>query len=51
VRMAEPLLTHADRLAADGWTVRVIPGLDHLGAMHSAVVLPVLLPWLRETAD
>lgn len=32
-----------------GWTVHLEPGADHLAAMHAATVLPVLLPWLRES--
>ena len=27
--------------------VQVLPGLDHLGAMNSSVVLPILTGWLR----
>ncbi|EMF02211.1 alpha/beta hydrolase [Streptomyces mobaraensis NBRC 13819 = DSM 40847] len=33
-------------LAAAGWTVRLLDGLDHTQAMQPAHVLPVLLPWL-----
>lgn len=51
VKMAEPLITHEAQLEGDGWTVRVLPGLDHLGAMHSDAVLPVLLPWLERVSD
>lgn len=47
VKMAEPLITHEAQLEADGWTVQVLPGLDHLGAMHSDAALSVLLPWLE----
>ena len=30
-----------------GWTVHLLPGLDHLQAMHAAQILPVVEPWLR----
>jgi hypothetical protein len=48
VSIGEPLARHYDALTAAGWDVRVLPGLDHLSAMHSAVVLPVLSAWLRK---
>jgi pimeloyl-ACP methyl ester carboxylesterase len=38
-------------LEKNGWTVKVIPGADHLSAMHAAVVLPILLDWLRDRRD
>lgn len=46
VRIAEPLSRHRDQLIADGWSVELLPGLDHLGAMHGSRVLPVLRDWL-----
>lgn len=46
VKIGEPLATHQEDLIAEGWDVRVLPGLDHIGAMRSAVVLPLLLDWL-----
>ncbi|MEJ1178939.1 MULTISPECIES: alpha/beta fold hydrolase [unclassified Pseudarthrobacter] len=48
VRIGEPLARHGEELIAAGWDVQVLPGLDHLGAMHSSVVLPVLTGWLRK---
>jgi pimeloyl-ACP methyl ester carboxylesterase len=48
VRIGEPLAAHRDELTAAGWDVRVLPGLDHLGAMHSSIVLPILVGWLRK---
>ena len=48
VRIGEPLAAHQEALAAAGWDVQVLPGLDHLSAMHGSVVLPVLAGWLRE---
>jgi hypothetical protein len=51
VKMGAPLVARGEELAANGWTVHVLPGLDHLGAMHSDVVLPVIVPWLREASE
>lgn len=50
VAIAEPLARHRDRLIAAGWDVELLPGLDHLTAMHSANVLPLLHPWLMAHA-
>ena len=47
VRIGEPLAADRDELEGAGWTVRVLPGLDHMGAMASAVVLPLLRDWLE----
>jgi pimeloyl-ACP methyl ester carboxylesterase len=47
VAIAEPLARHRDELAERGWTVEIIPGADHMSAMHATTVLPILLPWLR----
>ena len=38
--------THRDELGARGWTVELLPDVDHMGAMHAARVLPFLIPWL-----
>jgi hypothetical protein len=46
VRIGEPLTTHERSLIEAGWDVRVLPGLDHLSAMHSSIVLPLLADWL-----
>ncbi|MEV6964697.1 alpha/beta hydrolase [Hamadaea sp. NPDC051192] len=46
VDIAGPLLRRGDDLAAAGWGVRVLDGLDHTGAMQATNVLPVLRPWL-----
>jgi pimeloyl-ACP methyl ester carboxylesterase len=48
VRIGEPLATHRVALIEAGWDVEVLPGLDHLGAMHSSVVLPLLTGWLQK---
>lgn len=49
VRIGEPLARHQGTLTKAGWDVRVLPGLDHLGAMHSDVVLPILTDWLQKS--
>jgi pimeloyl-ACP methyl ester carboxylesterase len=48
VKIGEPLARHQGTLTKAGWDVRVLPGLDHMGAMHSAVVLPILKDWLQK---
>ena len=47
VTIGTALREHRDELVRRGWTVHLVPGADHLAAMHSAAVLPILLPWLR----
>ncbi len=47
VRIGEPLAANQATLEAAGWTVRVLPGLDHMSAMRSDVVLPLLRDWLE----
>ncbi len=49
VAIGEPLARHQITLTKAGWDVRVLPGLDHMGAMHSALVLPILTDWLQKT--
>jgi pimeloyl-ACP methyl ester carboxylesterase len=46
VPIGGPLWTHQAELAAQGWTVVVIPDADHVLAMQAATVLPILAPWL-----
>lgn len=48
VAIGEPLARHQATLATAGWDVGVLPGQDHLGAMHSAVALPLLSDWLQK---
>lgn len=48
VKIGEPLATHRESLIKAGWDVQVLPGLDHISAMHSSVVLPILSPWLQK---
>jgi hypothetical protein len=47
VSIGEPLARRRDELITAGWDVHVLPGQDHLSAMHSSVVLPILTGWLR----
>jgi pimeloyl-ACP methyl ester carboxylesterase len=51
VRIAEPLARRRAALEADGWTVELLAGLDHLGAMRVEVVLPLLRSWLAHVAS
>ncbi|MFG2043524.1 alpha/beta fold hydrolase [Dactylosporangium sp. NPDC048998] len=46
VNMTGPLVDRRAELEALGWRVRVLDGLDHMGAMQAAAVLPILRPWL-----
>ncbi|NUT31775.1 MAG: alpha/beta hydrolase [Hamadaea sp.] len=46
VDIAGPLLTRGAELAAAGWQVRVLDGLDHTAAMQPGAVLPILRPFL-----
>ena len=48
VRIGDPLVEHRTELIEAGWDVQILPGLDHLGAMQSSVVLPILSGWLRK---
>jgi pimeloyl-ACP methyl ester carboxylesterase len=47
VDIAGPLAEHRAELVALGWTVETVPGADHMTAMRSDQVLPILLPWLE----
>ena len=47
VRIGEPLAANRATLEAAGWTVRLLSGLDHMSAMRSDVVLPLLRDWLE----
>jgi len=35
-----------EQIVKRGWTVELLPDADHISAMQSAQVLPVLRPWL-----
>lgn len=48
VRIGDPLAEHQSALMEAGWDVQVLPGLDHLGAIKSSVVLPILSKWLQK---
>ena len=50
VRIGEPLAAHERELIEAGWDVQVLPALDHLSAMHSDVVVPLLSAWLGKVS-
>jgi pimeloyl-ACP methyl ester carboxylesterase len=47
VEIAEALATHREELTRQGWAVELIDGTDHMSAMQSSVVLPLIIPWLK----
>ena len=49
VDLAGPLITHQARLRSSGWTVEILDGLDHVSAMSSSTVLPLVKNWLAIT--
>jgi len=51
VVIAGALRRHRGELEAAGWDVELLPGRDHLTAMHGEVVLPLLRRWLAGPAD
>ncbi|MCA5892412.1 alpha/beta hydrolase [Isoptericola sp. NEAU-Y5] len=46
VVIAGAVVRHRAELESHGWEVAVLPGMDHMAAMHASAVLPVLEPWL-----
>ena len=46
VAIGDGLAANRDELVKRGWTVELLPDADHISAMQSAQVLPVLRPWL-----
>ena len=46
VSLAGPIVRERAQLEHLGWDVRVLDGLDHIQAMQSAQVVPILRPWL-----
>jgi pimeloyl-ACP methyl ester carboxylesterase len=46
VEIGPALAAHRGELEQRGWNVVIIPGKDHMGAMHAAVVGPILREWL-----
>jgi pimeloyl-ACP methyl ester carboxylesterase len=46
VSLADPVIRHRPELQALGWEVHVLDGLDHMQAMQTTQVLPILRPWL-----
>jgi pimeloyl-ACP methyl ester carboxylesterase len=49
VSMADPVAGRRAELESLGWRVEVLEGLDHLQAMQTANVLPILRPFLLTT--
>jgi pimeloyl-ACP methyl ester carboxylesterase len=50
VRIGEPMARHRADLERSGWDVELLPGLDHMSAMRSETVLPLLAAWLPRAA-
>ncbi|GAB2620640.1 hypothetical protein Aab01nite_35100 [Paractinoplanes abujensis] len=50
VALAEPLKRHEADLKERGWEVRFVPDAEHMAAMQAAVVLPILIPFLRSSS-
>lgn len=48
VVIADALAQHSNELQRAGWTVEILPGLDHTTALHGDVVLPLLRRWLPD---
>ncbi|MFI7547175.1 alpha/beta hydrolase [Actinoplanes sp. NPDC049599] len=48
VAIADAVRANRDQLTKQGWTVELLAGADHLGAMHADRALALLLPWLRQ---
>ncbi len=46
VVIADAIQQHREDLEASGWVVEILPGHDHMGAMHADAVLPLLRRWL-----
>lgn len=46
VAIADSLRRHREELEACGWGVELLPGRDHMTAMHADAVLPLLRRWL-----
>ena len=46
VSLADPIMQGQAQLHDLGWDVQVLDGLDHIQAMQSNQVLPILHPWL-----
>ncbi len=46
VSLAGPIVQGQAQLAALGWDVRVLDGLDHIQAMQAKQVVPILRSWL-----
>jgi pimeloyl-ACP methyl ester carboxylesterase len=51
VAIADALREHRHELEASGWVVELLPGLDHMTAMHGQTVLPLLRRWLAASRE
>jgi pimeloyl-ACP methyl ester carboxylesterase len=49
VSIAGPFRTSRAEMERLGWEVHLLDGLDHMQAMQSARVLPIIRPWLAST--
>jgi pimeloyl-ACP methyl ester carboxylesterase len=47
VRIGAAVEANQSQLEKLGWAVHLLPGLDHLQAMHADQILPVVEPWLH----
>jgi len=47
VPIGDALQRNRDELVRRGWTVEILPAVDHIGAMQATTVLPILTPWLH----
>jgi hypothetical protein len=47
IDIAGALASHREELTRQGWTVELIDGTDHMSAMQSGAVLPLIIPWLK----
>jgi pimeloyl-ACP methyl ester carboxylesterase len=50
VSLAGPIVRNRAELERHGWRVIVLDGLDHMGAMQAACVVPILRDWLTDVA-
>jgi pimeloyl-ACP methyl ester carboxylesterase len=44
--ISQTVRAHRDELASFGWTVEILEGLNHLGAMAPSTAIPVIRQWL-----
>ena len=51
VSIGRAVARHREELERAGWTVHVLAGLDHMGAMQAAQVLPILRRWSAQVSE